>query len=178
MRSTSRWRGGMLGAKLRPATVAPAALLVCAGLLGAAAPARAHHDSATRICERDDPAGPGFNYIRLKSKPIRTEAGRQAGRLVVTGRAGKNKVRFCAVTLRKRHKHKLHMFACIRFGEAPIHYHYDEGNYRRYAGPVYLFTKIIGSPHEFSDVLVSGLILGKGGAAITCQVPHPWPRCH
>jgi hypothetical protein len=82
------------------------------------------------------------------------------------------------VTLRKRHKHKLHMLAGIRFGEAPIHYHYDEGNYRRYAGPVYLFTKIIGSPHEFSDVLVSGLILGKGGAAITCQVPHPWPRCH
>jgi hypothetical protein len=112
-----------------------ATLSLAAACLAGAPTAQAHHNRATRICEKGHP---GHVYGFQRSRPIKRNDGTRVGRLVLTYRAiGAPRFRNCAVALRTSHHRKARMKVRIGFWpNGP--WHRDVGRFRRYAGPVYI----------------------------------------
>jgi hypothetical protein len=125
---------------LRSSLARSGLLALAIGVTTAIAPSasRAHHDKVVRICENGDPRN---DYQYWDSSPIliRGAGGRRVGRIAIaTPAIGLPDWKYCAVAIKKRHKHKRRMAVTIGFGDAPGVHARDRGRHRRYAGPVYL----------------------------------------
>jgi hypothetical protein len=115
------------------------ALAVAAGTAIVPASAPAHHVNAVRICELRDPHHSFYQHWYSAPILINGAGGRRVGRIVIaTPALGLPDWKFCAVAVKRRHRHKRRMSVTIGFRDAPGVHARNRGRFRRYAGPVYL----------------------------------------
>ena len=126
-----------LGESLARGGLPALAVGVVTAITPAAAPA--HHVNAVRICEQADPHHSFYQHWYSAPILINGAGGRRVGRIAIaTPALGLPDWKFCAVAIKKRHKHRRRMSVTIGFRDAPGAHARDRGRYRRYAGPVYL----------------------------------------
>jgi hypothetical protein len=146
------------------------ALVVGVGTAISPAAAPAHHVNAVRICERGDPHQRLYQHWYSAPIQINGAGGRRVGRIVIaTPALGLPDWKFCAVAIKKRHKHRRRMSVAIGFRDAPGVHARDRGRYRRFAGPVYLRGTYRDDGNRYVEVKAR---IGKRGFGIAV-IPPP-----